>query len=85
MGERERRAKAREDEARRALSRVQAESETILGSATSRMASHAQRHFGAADKNQNDRIEVWGTRIGRMAGLLFAAGLVIYLVSAYLM
>lgn len=85
MGERERRAKAKEDEARRALSRVEAESETLLGSATSRMSSHAQRHFGAADKDQGDRIEVWGTRIGRLAGLAFAIGLVIYLVNAYLM
>ncbi len=40
--------------------------------------------MSAADKNEDDQIEVWGTRIGRGAGLVFAIGLVIYLVVTYL-
>ena len=83
MGERERREKAQAEEARKALARAQAESETLLGSATRRMASHARDHLGGADKDQDDRIEVWGTRIGRSLGLVFAAGLLIYLFVTY--
>ncbi|NBN80492.1 hypothetical protein GWI72_19630 [Microvirga tunisiensis] len=83
MGERERRERARAEEARKALARVEAESETIVGSSARRMATHARDHFGGADKNQDDRIEVWGTRIGRGLGLVFAVGLLIYLFVTY--
>ncbi|WP_417671276.1 hypothetical protein [Roseibium sp.] len=71
-------------DALRALDRVEAESETIAGSTFVRMARQAQDHFGAADKDHEDAAEVWGTRIGRGAGLVFAIGLVIYLVLTYL-
>jgi uncharacterized membrane protein len=72
------------EEALQALDRVGAESETVAGSTFVRMADRARNHLGAADKDEDDRIEVWGTRIGRVLGLLFAIGLVIYLVSTYL-
>lgn len=71
-------------DALRALDRVEAESETIVGSTFVRMARQAQSHFGAADKDGQDLVEVWGTRIGRGAGLVFAVGLVIYLAITYL-
>ncbi|MTI43435.1 hypothetical protein JM93_03856 [Roseibium hamelinense] len=71
-------------EALKAIDRVQAESETIADSTFARMAHRAQDHLGAADKDPDDQIEVWGTRIGRVAGLIFAIGLVIYLVTTYL-
>ncbi|MBG6162903.1 hypothetical protein IWQ54_002566 [Labrenzia sp. EL_195] len=72
------------EDALRSLDRVGAESETIAGSTFVRMADRAKGHMSAADKNEDDQIEVWGTRIGRGAGLVFAIGLVIYLVVTYL-
>lgn len=72
------------EEAMKAIDRVQAESETIVGSTFVRMADRAKDHLSAADKDEDDRIEVWGTRIGRIAGAVFAVGLVIYLVVTYL-
>ncbi len=72
------------EDALRSLDRVGAESETIAGSTFVRMADRAKGHMSAADKNEDDHIEVWGTRIGRGAGLVFAIGLVIYLVVTYL-
>lgn len=72
------------EDALRSLDRVGAESETIAGSTFVRMADRAKGHMSAADKNDDDQIEVWGTRIGRGAGLVFAIGLVIYLVVTYL-
>jgi len=72
------------EEALKALDRVQAESETIVGSTFVRMADRAKDHLSAADKDNDDQIEVWGTRIGRGAGVIFAIGLVIYLAVTYL-
>lgn len=72
------------EEALRTIDRAQAESETITGSTFVRMADRAKGHLSAADKDEEDRIEVWGTRIGRIAGAIFAVGLVIYLVVTYL-
>ena len=48
------------------------------------MAERAKDHMSAADKDDDDHIEVWGTRIGRGLGLIFAVCLVIYLVVTYL-
>ena len=75
----------RRDEALKALDRVQVESETIAGSSFVRMAERARNHMRAADKDDDDQVEVWGTRIGRGLGLAFAVGLVIYLVVTYLL
>ena len=72
------------DEALRAIDRAQAESETVVGSTFVRMADRARDHMSAADKDADDHIEVWGTRIGRSLGLMFAIGLVIYLAVTYL-
>ncbi len=72
------------EDALRALDRVEAESETIGSSSFVRMARQAQNHFGAADKDGLDAAEIWGTRIGRTAGLIFAIGLLIYLIVTYL-
>ncbi|WP_293860411.1 hypothetical protein [uncultured Alsobacter sp.] len=55
-------------EAHDALRRVAAESESVGTSALAR----AVRHMAGADAPQEDRVEVWGRRIGRGLGLLFA-------------
>ncbi|MEP3045501.1 MAG: hypothetical protein ABJL55_06235 [Roseibium sp.] len=72
------------EEALRALDRAQVESETIAGSSLARMADRARDHMSAADKDEDDPIEVLGTRIGRSLGLIFAICLVIYLFVTYL-
>ncbi|WP_298964462.1 hypothetical protein [uncultured Roseibium sp.] len=73
------------EEALRAIDRVEAESEIIVGSTFVRMADRAKNHLNAADKDPEDRIEIIGTRIGRSLGVLFALGLVIYLFVTYVM
>lgn len=73
------------ESALKALDRVQAESETIAGSTFVRMADRAKDHLNAADKDGDDQIEVWGTRIGRGLGAVFAVCLVIYLIVTYLL
>lgn len=75
---------ARRQQALRDIDRVMAESETVGGSSFVRMAKRAQDHLQADDKPEGDQIEVWGTRIGRMAGLVFFAGLLIHLAVTYL-
>lgn len=63
------------EESRRILERIARETEA--GSPMARVARRAQDHFGAADADQQDAIEIWGTRIGR------ALALVIVLVLLY--
>lgn len=41
-------------------------------------------HFGGSDADPDDRVEVWGRRIGRGLGLLFALFLAVHLVRTYL-
>lgn len=84
MSHRDKRHAEKQEEALRAIDRVQAESETIAGSTLARMAKRAQDHLGGADADPDDKAELWGTRIGRTAGLCFAVGLVIYLAITYL-
>jgi hypothetical protein len=62
-------------EAQEALRRVEAETETVGGSALARAA----RHLSGADAPDGDRIEVWGRRLGRGLGLVFALYLVVTL------
>ena len=69
-------------ESRRILDRVAREGQAgLLG----RSAARAQGHLSAADADQNDPIEVWGTRIGRAIGILvivaFFIWLIVYLTS----
>ena len=76
----------RQDEAKRILTRVREETAPQTGIAAERMSQGVLRHFAAGDADQADRIEVWGTRIGRMAGvvgfLVFAAILASQLLAA---
>lgn len=79
-------AAERQREAKAALDRLDSQTETLGSSAFARMADKAKDHFTAENiDDHDDKIELWGTRIGRVAGLIFAIGLVIYLVRAYVM
>ena len=77
-----------EDERRRQsdaiLTRVRQETEPQTGAGIERIVLDARRHFGAADADQSDRMEVLGTRIGRLAGLAFFLFLAGSLIITYL-
>jgi len=65
-----------------------AESRRILGQIEeeSGYARRLKNHLNAADADQNDRIETWGTRIGRTIGFIATIVIILlfirYLVSA---
>lgn len=73
------------EQARRDINRLGAESDTIGTSAAARMATKIESRFKASDIDPNDPIEVWGTRIGRGLGLMFAIGLALYLFKTYVL
>lgn len=78
-GERE-----RAEEARRVLGRLTSEAEFLGSPPAASAVDRAGRHFGAADIDPADKIEIWGTRIGRGLGFLVALGLAAYLAWTYL-
>lgn len=64
------------------LKRLRQETEPQVGTAGEGIARGPIRHFGAGDVDQDDRIEVLGTRIGRLAGLgAFIVLLVIFVLD----
>ena len=62
--------KSRQQEAEAILRRVRQETEPQTGVTAERMLFGARSHSWGGDADQSDRIEVWGRRIGRLAGLL---------------
>lgn len=75
----------RQEEAKRILERVKQDSETAGTSSMQRVADQMREHIGAADADQSDWAELWGTRIGRGLGLVFFVFLVIYLTKTYIL
>lgn len=71
----------RETESRRILDRVMREADSSGPSMLSRTAKRARDHISATDADQSDRIEYWGTRIGRVLGLVVCAVLLVWLLS----
>lgn len=69
--------RARQQEAEAILRRVRQETEPQTGAAAESMAWGLRRHFWAGDADPADRMEVVGTRIGRLAGLVAVIGLAI--------
>ncbi|RUV27780.1 MULTISPECIES: hypothetical protein [unclassified Mesorhizobium] len=69
-----------DDESRRIIERVARETDPGGTSFMARTAKGARDHVTAADADQSDPIEYWGTRIGRVLGLVVAIGLLIWLV-----
>ena len=70
----------RETESRRILDRVSREAESGGASMAGRMATRVRGHVGARDVDRADWAEYWGTRIGRVLGLVIVAGLIVWLV-----
>lgn len=73
---------ADQTESRRILDRVARDSSGGLAGASvmARAVERSRNHLAAGDADQDDPIEVWGTRIGRILGLLFVAGLAVWLI-----
>jgi hypothetical protein len=69
-----------DDESRRIIDRVARETDPGGTSFIARTAKGARDHVTAADADQSDPIEYWGTRIGRALGFVIAIGLLIWLV-----
>ncbi|BCH21821.1 hypothetical protein MesoLjLc_14400 [Mesorhizobium sp. L-8-10] len=65
-------------ESRQILDRVEREADAsgLLGGAARRTGAR----LAAQDADQEDRIELWGTRIGRVLGLVITLGLFVWLV-----
>ena len=80
---RQQRQNDKASQAERALARVDTEGEALGTSAFARTANRARDHLGAHDADPNDPIEVWGTRIGRIGGAIFAIFLVLWLISHF--
>ena len=68
-----------EREAQRILKRVSMEAAPGGSSLVGRAARGVRDHVAAADIDPGDRIEHWGTRIGRVLGLLIVAALTVWL------
>jgi len=85
MGTQENRNEAAAKRAKRDLERVNAQGDTIGTSAAARMATKMGDRFKASDVDQDDKIEVLGTRIGRGLGLIAFIGLAIYLFITYVL
>lgn len=74
-----------EAEARKILTRVEQQSETVGTSSLRRTAENIKAHMQAEDANENEWAELWGKRIGRTLSVLFFIGLVIYLLNTYVL
>jgi hypothetical protein len=70
----------RDAESRRILDRVAREQHSGLGFLR-RGTERARGHLAANDANQNDWIEVWGTRIGRTIGAIVIVAFLVWIVS----
>lgn len=73
----------RQREAEQALRRVDIEGEALGASSFARTANKAKDHLGASDIDPEDPIELWGTRIGRIGGAIFAIILVLWLINHF--
>ncbi len=81
-----RREEIHDETQRRALrdiERLDEQSEVIGTSQFRRSANRARDHFMGADNVPDEKIEIWGKRIGRVLSLIFVVALVIYLVQTY--
>ena len=70
--------------ASRSLDETLNERDTFVTSALARSAKRATDHFAARDAAGEDRIELWGRRIGRALSLAGFVALAIYLYVTYL-
>lgn len=73
------RDRQQEQESRRILKSVSGETDPSGTSLAGRAAKRVGAHLSAADADPQDRIETWGTRIGRVLGMAIMIGLAVWL------
>ncbi|MEJ1159803.1 hypothetical protein [Prosthecomicrobium sp. N25] len=83
MNRREEIEAERRREAEAVLARAERDSETVLSGTAKTTANRVAEHFGAADADQADPVEVWGKRLGRALALVAAGLLILHLVRTY--
>jgi hypothetical protein len=71
----------RSAESRRILDRVARESDGSSPTLLGRTATRTRDHLSAADVDPSDRIELWGTRIGRIIGGIALVAMVLWALS----
>lgn len=71
-------------EAAAILRRVRQETDPQIGAGSGRLLTHTLDHLAARDADGGDRMEVMGTRIGRLLGLAVFVVLAILLASRLL-
>jgi len=72
---------AREEEARKTLERVAVDSEVIGQSTLARTVNRARSHMAGGDADPDDKVEVWGRRVGRALSLVAFLILAVWLVG----
>jgi len=70
----------RRAESRNILDRVAREAGSDASTFLGGTARRAREHVAAQDADHDDRIELWGTRIGRALGLVMMIGLFVWLI-----
>ena len=77
----------RRRDAEATLAGVVRDAEVVGTSTFARMARHTgerlEAHFGAADADPDDAVEIWGRRIGRGLALIAAVALVVHLLRTH--
>lgn len=68
----------------RDIDRATENSETLGTSQMQRSANRARDHMMGTDNPDDDNIEIWGKRIGRILGLIFVVGLAIHIYYKYI-
>lgn len=71
--------RSRESEARRALERVDRDSEVVGQSTFARTVDRARSHMAADDAASDDPVELWGRRTGRALAVVAFTILAIWL------
>ncbi len=74
-----------QEESKRILERAHRDSETIGTSSMARTADRVSDHFKGSENPEDDKIEIWGKRIGRLLGLIAVIALTIHLVTTYIL
>jgi hypothetical protein len=75
---------ARRREAETILRRVSQETDPQIGAGANRLLTNVRAHLSAVDADPDDRMEVLGTRIGRILGLAAFVVMAAWLVTTFL-
>ena len=75
---------ARRREAETILRRVSQETDPQIGAGTNRLLTNVRAHLSAVDADPDDAVEVLGTRIGRILGLVAFVAMAGWLVLYFL-